>query len=107
MEKMAIHQVGENAAVAAPALPRTAAASSRTQSTTWTRVKRERWMYAFVIPGFLFFVVFRYLPLLGNVVAFEDYSPYLGFMGSRWVGLDNFVALFTSPAVGTAVINTL
>lgn len=64
-------------------------------------------MYAFILPGFLFFVVFRYLPLLGNVVAFEDYSPYLGFVGSPWVGFDNFVALFTNPAVGNALVNTL
>jgi putative aldouronate transport system permease protein len=64
-------------------------------------------MYAFVVPGFMFFVVFRYVPLLGNVIAFEDYSPYLGFFGSRWVGLDNFAALFANPAVGNALINTI
>ena len=64
-------------------------------------------MYAFVLPGFVFFVVFRYLPLLGNIVAFEDYSPYLGFFDSPWVGLDNFRALFSSPTVGSALINTL
>jgi putative aldouronate transport system permease protein len=79
----------------------------RSDSQLWTKVRRERWMYAFVLPGFVFFVVFRYLPLLGNVIAFEDYSPYLGFFNSRWVGFENFVALFSSPAVGNAVINTL
>src|SRR5579864_2924012 len=76
-------------------------------ATVWTKVRRERWMYAFILPGFVFFVVFRYLPLLGNVVAFEDYSPYLGFFDSRWVGFDNFAALLTNPAVGNALINTL
>jgi len=76
-------------------------------SQVWSKVRRERWMYAFILPGFLFFVVFRYLPLLGNIVAFEDYSPYLGFVDSRWVGFDNFVALFTNPAVGNALLNTL
>jgi putative aldouronate transport system permease protein len=79
----------------------------RSDSQVWARVRRERWMYAFVLPGFVFFVVFRYLPLLGNIIAFEDYSPYLGFFNSPWVGFDNFVALFTSPAVGNALINTL
>jgi putative aldouronate transport system permease protein len=64
-------------------------------------------MYAFILPGFLFFVVFRYLPLLGNIVAFEDYSPYIGFLNSPWVGFDNFAALFTNPAVGNALVNTL
>ena len=83
----------------------------RSRSAKWTvlraRLWRERWMYFFILPGFIFFVVFRYLPLLGNVVAFENYSPYLGFFDSPWVGLDNFAALFTSPSVGTALINTL
>src|SRR5579859_6766257 len=77
----------------------------RPDSQVWAKVRREGWMYAFVIPGFIFFVVFRYLPLLGNVVAFEDYSPYLGFFDSPWVGFDNFAALFSSPTVGTALIN--
>jgi putative aldouronate transport system permease protein len=77
------------------------------ESAVWSKVRRERWMYAFVLPGFVFFVVFRYLPLLGNIVAFEDYSPYLGFFDSPWVGLDNFRALFSSPTVGSALINTL
>ena len=76
-------------------------------SQVWTKVRRERWMYAFILPGFVFFVVFRYLPLLGNVVAFQDYSPYLGFFDSPWVGLDNFAALLTNPAVGNALLNTL
>lgn len=73
----------------------------RSDSQLWTKVRRERWMYAFVLPGFVFFVVFRYLPLLGNVIAFEDYSPYLGFFNSRWVGFENFVALFSSPLWAT------
>lgn len=77
------------------------------QSSVWVKVRRERWMYAFVVPGFLFFVVFRYVPLLGNIVAFENYSPFLGFLGSPWVGFDNFVALFSNPEVGVALTNTL
>ena len=64
-------------------------------------------MYLFIVPGFLYFVVFRYLPLLGNVVAFENYSPFLGFLDSPWVGLQNFADLFSNPAVGTALLNTV
>lgn len=64
-------------------------------------------MYLFIVPGFLYFVVFSYLPLLGNVVAFQDYSPYLGFSGSPWVGFQNFVDLFNDPGVGQALINTI
>jgi putative aldouronate transport system permease protein len=63
-------------------------------------------MYLFILPGFLYFVAFRYLPLLGNVIAFQDYSPFLGFH-SPWVGLANFHKLFTDPDVGVAIRNTI
>jgi putative aldouronate transport system permease protein len=64
-------------------------------------------MYAFILPGFAFFVIFAYLPLAGNVVAFQDYSPFLGFGGSPWVGFGNFTALFSDPDFLTALRNTI
>ena len=75
-------------------------------STFRARVLREGWMYVFLLPGLLYFIIFRYVPLLGNVIAFQDYSPFLGF-DSPWVGLDNFAKLFSDPDVGTAIRNTL
>jgi putative aldouronate transport system permease protein len=82
----------------------------RAATTKWTalraRLWRERWMYIFILPGFVFFVVFRYVPFLGNVIAFQDYSPFVGF-NSPWVGLDNFAKLFTDPDLFIALNNTL
>ncbi|MFG1911858.1 ABC transporter permease [Kribbella sp. NPDC048928] len=72
-----------------------------------TRIWRERGMYAFAVPGFLFFVVFAYLPLLGNIAAFQNYSPFLGFSGSEWVGWHNFATIFSDPSVAIALKNTL
>lgn len=89
------------------ARPAAGTQAKRRGTSFWAKVWRERWMYLFIIPGFIYFVVFRYLPLLGNVIAFQDYSPYLGFTGSPWVGLENFKALLTDPDVGTALTNTL
>ncbi len=63
-------------------------------------------MYLFILPGFVYFVVFRYLPLLSNIIAFKDYSPFVGF-SSPWVGLANFRKLFTDPDVSVAVRNTV
>jgi putative aldouronate transport system permease protein len=79
----------------------------REQASVWTRMKRERWTYAFIVPGMLFFLVFAYVPLLGNVVAFQDYSPYWGIGGSEWVGFDNFTAMFSDPQFLGALKNTL
>lgn len=73
----------------------------------WTAIRHHPWMYAFILPGLLFFGLFHYVPLLGNVIAFQDYSPFLGVTGSRWVGLSNFVALFRDPEVVNAIVNTL
>lgn len=69
---------------------------------------RQHWrMYLFVLPGLLFFLVFSYAPMLGNIAAFQDYSPFLGFTGSPWVGWENLTRIFTDPDVGHAVLNTL
>ncbi len=79
----------------------------RPTTTLGSRIYAARWMYLFLLPGFLFFVVFKYVPLLGSVIAFQDYSPFLGIQGSEWVGLGNFAALLTDPEVATATRNTL
>jgi putative aldouronate transport system permease protein len=68
---------------------------------------RNRWIYLLLLPGLVYFLTFYYLPLLGNVVAFQDYSPYLGFFRSPWVGLANFAQLFTDPEIGIVIQNTL
>jgi putative aldouronate transport system permease protein len=73
----------------------------------WQRMKREWQMYVFIVPGVLFFAVFAYLPLAGNVVAFQDYSAFRGIFDSQWVGLQNFANLFTDDEVLRAVVNTL
>ena len=77
------------------------------RSTLWARIRRERVSYSFILPGFAFFVLFIYVPLLGNVVAFMDFSPFLGLAESPWVGLDNFRALLDDPELRDAVVNTL
>lgn len=67
----------------------------------------NRAVYLFILPGFLWYVVFHYLPILGNVIAFKDYSIFVGILDSPWVGLDNFRDIFTDPAFETALRNTL
>lgn len=64
-------------------------------------------MYVLILPGFVYFVVFRYIPLLGNVAAWQDYSPFLGFRNSPWVGWTNFQRIFTDPELIQSLQNTL
>lgn len=83
------------------------AGPDRRRTSLSTRIRRERWSYLFIAPGLLFFVVFAYLPLAGNVVAFQDFSPFRGIFGSTFVGFQNFAAIFTDPEVLTALGNTV
>jgi putative aldouronate transport system permease protein len=67
----------------------------------------SRAVYLFILPGFLWYVVFHYLPILGNVIAWKDYSVFIGILDSPWVGWANFRDIFTDPAFEVALRNTL
>ncbi|WP_435131139.1 MULTISPECIES: ABC transporter permease [Streptomycetaceae] len=73
----------------------------------WQRLKRDKVMLLLTLPGLLYFVVFHYVPLLGYVVAFQHYEPYLGYMHSTWTGLANFSDAFSQPAFWSATRNTV
>lgn len=59
------------------------------------------------LPAIALLVVFAYVPMLGNVIAFQQYSPYTGFLNSPFVGLSNFTRVFGNAAFLNAVQNTL
>ena len=60
------------------------------------------------LPGALALIAFHYLPLLGNVIAFQDYQPYLGITESDWVGITNFSFLWDgNPEFLNALWNTV
>jgi len=72
------------------------------------RLLRDRVLLLFALPGTALIVAFHYLPLLGNVIAFKDYQPFLGIGGSDWVGWENFAVIFNGdPAFLRALKNTL
>lgn len=68
---------------------------------------RDRWLYIMLAPGILFFAIFKYLPMAGLVMAFQNYKPHLGLWGSEWVGLDHFVRFFSDPQFIGLFSNTL
>ncbi len=71
------------------------------------RWKRDRQMLLMMVPGVLFLLLFFYIPILGNVIAFQDYQPFLGIGDSDWVGFQNFVDLYFNPDFWVALRNTL
>ncbi|WP_235549551.1 ABC transporter permease [Paenibacillus sp. Soil766] len=59
------------------------------------------------IPGVIYFIVFRYVPMFGLMIAFKDYSFRSGIIGSEWVGLKHFESLFRSPQSSDIILNSL
>lgn len=64
-------------------------------------------MYLLLVPGLLFLLLFKYAPMYGIVIAFQDFNIFDGFMGSKWVGLDQFEKLIHSEEFYQVFINTL
>ena len=73
----------------------------------FAEVKRDRWLYLLLLPGLIYFIVFKYMPMFGIVIAFENYVPYSGVLGSEWVGLKWFQYFFKFPAWVNYLTNTL
>ncbi|MDL2301735.1 ABC transporter permease subunit [Lachnospiraceae bacterium OttesenSCG-928-D06] len=63
--------------------------------------------YIMMLPGVTFFIVFKYIPMLGSVIAFQDFSVFKGILGSEWVGLKHFKDLFTYAEFKRVFVNTL
>ena len=77
------------------------------KSSVWSKIWKHRWLYVLLLPGVAYFVIFVYVPMLGNVMALQNYNPFLGFFKSPWVGLKHFQRLFTSRDLGRVALNTI
>ncbi|HUQ60856.1 ABC transporter permease [Lentzea sp.] len=71
------------------------------------RLRRDWPLLAMVAPAIAVYAVFHYVPLLGNVIAFQSYSPYTGIGASPFVGLYNFQRIFSDPGFWQAAANTV
>ncbi len=71
-----------------------------TQSTGWARFWRFRYLHMMVLPGLVFYLIFRYVPMYGILIAFKNYRGAAGGLGtiwnSDWIGLKNFEIFFHS-----------
>ncbi|MEK3719873.1 ABC transporter permease subunit [Paenibacillus sp. FSL H8-0034] len=60
-------------------------------------IRRDKYLYMLILPGVIFFIIFKYFPMWGIVIAFQEYSPYAGVWNSDWVGLEHFIRFFSNP----------
>lgn len=70
---------------------------------------RQHWQlyFFFLLPALLLTIIFRYLPMGGILIAFQDYNPIRGILGSRWVGFKYFQRFLSSPDFLRYLANTL
>ncbi len=80
---------------------------SKRRSEIFREIKKNQLIYLMILPGLLYFIIYKYFPMYGLIIAFQDYKPYLGITGSPWVGLAHFERLFTDPMFWTIFKNTL
>jgi len=72
-----------------------------------SRMLKYKALYLMAIPGFIYFIVFKYIPLAGVVIAFQDYNIFKGVFGSKFIGLKNFIMLFNYGDFIDILVNTL
>ena len=69
--------------------------------------KRNWPYYVMMLPGIIYLVMFKYIPMGGVLIAFMDYNPVRGILGSDWVGLEHFRRFLSSPDFMRYLVNTL
>jgi putative aldouronate transport system permease protein len=72
-----------------------------------TRAVQARQLYLLLLPALLVVFVFQYIPMYGVVIAFKNFKPFKGIIGSDWVGLYHFQRFFDSPSFWRLIGNTL
>lgn len=70
-------------------------------------IKSSRVLYLLLLPSFIIFLLFTYYPMYGVIIAFKDFSPAQGILGSPWVGFKNFIQYFNSYQFWPTIRNTI
>ena len=85
---------------------------TRRSPSLWSRIVRHWQLYVLLAPAIIYLIVFKYWPMYGVQIAFRNYNPIDGFMGSEWVGLEHISRFlhsfqFTRVFFNTIAINVL
>ncbi|GIN72588.1 sugar ABC transporter permease [Bacillus sp. J14TS2] len=76
-------------------------------NNTWKKIKSQKALILMSLPFVIWLIVFKYIPLAGWTMAFQDYSPAKGLFDQDWVGLKHFKVLFKEDIFYQALTNTL
>ena len=76
--------------------------------TSWKHDLGMNWsLYLLFVPVAVYYIIFNYLPMFGLVMAFQEFRPAAGFLGSEWVGFQFFIEFFTGPTFWQILRNTV
>ena len=82
-------------------------ASQRVHNTGVYMARHWQLYLIFILPAVVLTLVFKYMPMGGILIAFQDYNPFRGILGSEWVGLEHFQRFMSSPDFQRYLVNTL
>nr|WP_247740905.1 ABC transporter permease subunit [Cohnella sp. LGH] len=68
---------------------------------------REIPLHMMILPAFIFVFIYSYIPMFGIIIAFQNFTPVNGFLGSKYVGLDNFRYILQFPDIYQVLWNTI
>lgn len=80
---------------------------AKEKQKTWSKIKKDKWMYLLLLPGIIYFILFKFAPMWGVLIAFKDYFAGISFLNAPWVGFQNFTDFFTDSSFGQLLKNTL
>ncbi|CAN7757599.1 ABC transporter permease [Paenibacillus sp. LjRoot56] len=86
---------------------RESAEGKASRRSLWRDLKRRPFLYLLLVPVIAYFIVFKYFPLYGEIIAFKEFRLADGIWGSKWVGLEQFNRLLHSSDLFKIVRNTL
>lgn len=69
-------------------------------------IKKNYFLYLLIAPAFILTIIFKYVPMYGAIIAFKDFRPSKGILGSDWVGFKHFADFITSPNFTIIFMNT-
>lgn len=81
--------------------------SASKRKTVFSLLKKQKFLFLLLLPGMLYFLIFKYIPMYGILLAFKDYNPQVGVLDSPWIGLKHFHQMFQMNYFWTVTANTL
>lgn len=80
---------------------------TKSKGDFFKKLNQYKYLYLLMLPGVLYFIVFKYVPMWGVLIAFKNYQPFSGFWASEWVGFQHFQSFFSNPDFYKLLKNTL